>query len=356
MLYLVFTTGRCNLSCKYCGGSFPRDLVPWEVKYDIKELKSFLEEDPEPSIAFYGGEPLLNARFIVKVLQEIEAKHFIMQTNGLLVPKLEPKLWRIFDTILLSIDGRKEITDTYRGKGVYNAVLRAARYLRKCGFKGDLIARMTITEDSDIYLDVTHLLELGLFNHVHWQLNVVWSPPWKDFKKWLTESYEPGISKLSKLWIENFKSGTVLGIAPFLGILKRIWMNGTSPPCGAGVNSFAILTNGKIIACPIAVDAKWAYLGHISTHSPKELPGKVSLEDPCPTCPLFKYCGGRCLYANRERYWNEEDFRLVCRATQSLINEVLKLKPKIEELVSKGLIQKKSLEYPKFNNTVEIVP
>ncbi|MEM3925243.1 MAG: putative peptide-modifying radical SAM/SPASM domain-containing protein, partial [Metallosphaera sp.] len=39
MLWLIFTSGKCNLTCDYCGGSFDRTTVPWEVKYDIEKLK-----------------------------------------------------------------------------------------------------------------------------------------------------------------------------------------------------------------------------------------------------------------------------------------------------------------------------
>jgi transposase len=27
MLYFLITTGKCNLKCPYCGGSFPEDVV-----------------------------------------------------------------------------------------------------------------------------------------------------------------------------------------------------------------------------------------------------------------------------------------------------------------------------------------
>ena len=57
MLYIVLTTGRCNLSCRYCGGSFPSAVVPWEVHYDLKDLRRLVESDPDAIIAFYGESP-----------------------------------------------------------------------------------------------------------------------------------------------------------------------------------------------------------------------------------------------------------------------------------------------------------
>ena len=102
MLYILFTTGQCNLKCKYCGGSFPENQVPWKVKYPLSHLKNFIVSDAEPTIAFYGGEPLLNVEYIRKVMENLPGAKFIIQTNGLLARKLELKYWARFDAILLS--------------------------------------------------------------------------------------------------------------------------------------------------------------------------------------------------------------------------------------------------------------
>ncbi|RLG90046.1 MAG: putative peptide-modifying radical SAM/SPASM domain-containing protein, partial [Candidatus Hecatellales archaeon] len=270
MLYFVFTTGACNLNCRYCGGSFPERLVPWTVRYRLSELSKFLEGDKgEIIVAFYGGEPLLNPKFIKEVMEKVSADRFVIQTNGTLIKKLERKFWLKFDSVLLSIDGRREITDHYRGPGVYDRVVRAARWLRKIGFSGDLIARMTVSERSEIFSDVSHLVSLKLFDHIHWQLNVIWTNSWRDFDGWSRASYKPGISKLIELWTSCLERGEVMGLVPFLGIVKSMIDSPiSSPPCEAGRRAFAILTNGKILACPIAVDAKWAYLGDIRSKSP----------------------------------------------------------------------------------------
>jgi len=355
MLYIVFTTGRCNLKCSYCGGSFPKHLVPWKVEYRVEQLVDFLSQDSNPVVAFYGGEPLLNERFIVKLMDSLEVP-YVIQTNGLLPERLEPAYWKRFNTVLLSIDGDENLTDAFRGRGVYKRVLKTAKWLRDIGFEGDIVARMTITEKSDIYRDVTHLISLNSFDHIHWQLNVVWSPRWRDFKGWLDKNYKPGLNALVKLWIKNLSEGKILGLVPFQGILKRIISNGPSPPCGAGVSSFSILTNGTILACPIAVDAPWARLGDIHNLTPKDLPGRVTIGEPCISCRIFRVCGGRCLYAHIERLWGIDGFRDICEAVNYLVEKILEVKPFIDKLVADGLVDQNELLYPAFNNTVEIIP
>jgi len=357
MLFFVFTTGKCNLNCKYCGGSFPQHLVPWDIGYNFEHLKEFIAQDAEPIVAFYGGEPLLNTNMIRTVMENIPAKHFVIQTNGLLTKELEPRYWNRMSTVLLSIDGVQEVTDHYRGRGVYERVIDSARHLRRIGFEGDLLARMTVTELSDVYRDVTHLLSLGLFDHVHWQLNVVWSERWKNFDKWVAKSYNPGISRLISLWVSRIGQGEVLGIVPFLGLMKTMLFDEyMAPPCGAGRNAFAIATDGRIIACPIAVDAKELELGHLWTCKPESLRNAIRIEEPCTSCEIFRYCGGRCLYAYKKRYWGDEGFRKICNVTKHLVNSLLEKKNEIERQLERGIVSRKQLYYPPFNNTTEIIP
>jgi len=358
VLYIVFTTGCCNLRCRYCGGSFPQNLVPWEVEYSIDNLRKFISDDAEPIIAFYGGEPLLNAGFIERIMDDFAGCRFVVQSNGTLTKRLEPKYWLKFDSVLLSIDGRKTITDHYRGSKVYESVIDSARWLRSIGFRNDLIARMTVSESSDIYLDVKHLLSLNLFDHIHWQLDVVWSSQWRDFEGWCERSYIPGIDRLVRFWMKELCQGKVPALVPFISILGAMVRNEniSCPPCGAGIDSLAISTNGDILACPIAVDAPWARLGNISTEGRTQAIGKVGIGEPCVSCEYLQYCGGRCLYAHYERLWDDIRLRKICDLTIHTIKELAGVKDETQALLDKGVISLDSFDYPPFNNTTEIVP
>ncbi len=328
--------------------------MPWEIKYKFDDLKNLIRKDGESYICFYGGEPLLNLSFIKRVLKEVPAKKFILQTNGLLIKKVDVELLNNFDAILLSIDGVKEVTDKYRGKGVYDQVLENARWLKKIGFKGDLVARMTLTEEGDVYRDVLHLLSLKIFDHVHWQLNVIWSERWKDFKGWVENNYLPNLSRLLNFWLENIENKRVYGIAPLQGILKRSIYGGSVPPCGSGTESVTITTDGRILACPIAVDEKWALLAE-DLRNFRGL-NNVFIGEPCTSCNVLKECGGRCLYTYMEKLWGEEGFHEICEITMWLVKEIRKIRPRLFEMVESGLIDLNDLIYPAYNNSVEIVP
>ncbi len=351
MLYIVFLTAKCNLSCKYCGGSIDPNIMPSEITYDLKLLKNFVEKDENAILAFYGGEPLLRPSLMEEIMDEIDAKHFVLQTNGLFLKKVRKKYLKKLSTILISIDGVKEVNDYYKGE-VYEKVMENVRWLKKF-YCGDLIARMVANEKTDIFRDVRHLLSVG-FDRVHWQINAVWSPDglWTDFGSWIKE-YNTGISKLVDWWVKEIENGVVRGIVPFLGIFKAfLFEPNVSPPCGAGKTSFSITTDGKITACPICAEFEWNKLGDLESGIKKF----VDILEPCKSCNFSTICGGRCLFFNRERLWGDEGFKLVCGSCKHLINEIERVIPRIKGYVKEGRVDLRDLQYPKFNNTTEIIP
>jgi putative peptide-modifying radical SAM enzyme len=351
LLWLVFTTGACNLRCDYCGGSFPDRLVPHRVRYDPARLKALVESDPEATVIFYGGEPLLNPRFIEWVIDNVRARRFGVQTNGTLYRLLPDSYWRRMNVALLSIDGREEVTDKHRGRGVYRKVIEAAKHLKSLGV--ETIARMAVTADTDIYEDVTHLLSLGLFDKVHWQLDVVWSPRW-DFEGWAEKSYLPGIRRLVDLFLRELERGRVLKIIPIVGVLSAHFFDGyPGSPCGAGYRSVAVSTDGRVLSCPIAVREGWAVIGDVNRGL--RLSGPY-LPPECRDCPYRRYCGGRCLYAAMERLWGEEGFRAVDRVTRAYLEAVLSIVPEVERLAREGVIRLSDLRYDPTQDSTEVIP
>lgn len=330
--------------------------MPYEIQYEMEDLRRFIEKDPDAIVAFYGGEPLLRIKLMLRMMDSLPAKRFVVQTNGLFLDNIPLSYLNRLDAILVSIDGREKITDYYRGHGVYRMVVNNVRKIRPY-YKGDLIARMTVSEESDIYEEVKHLLSLP-FDHVHWQLNVVWSPEdsWHDFDSWVHHSYNPGITRLSELWMNNLKRGKILGIVPFLGIIKRMLFGGEGLPCGAGRDAFSITTDGRILACPIGGEFEWNELGDIWSSEPKELRNSVDVEEPCKSCDIYHICGGRCLFANKERLWGENGFRKICGTVRHIVNEMRRAKSLVEELINRGIFNREDFFYPSFNNTTEIIP
>jgi len=349
MLWLLYTTAKCNLKCKYCGGSWP-DIIPEKPVYDVEDLREYLEHvDEEPTIVFYGGEPLLNPKFIVEVMDNIDATYGI-QTNATLHHLLPPRYWERFYAVLISIDGPEDFNDARRGKGTYKKALELLRKVKDLGVPRPT-ARMAVDGESDIYRDVMHLLKVG-FKYVHWQLSVDWVERW-DVVSWAKRSYLPGIKKLAEDFLNHYlESGELLGIVPFLGFLKAHRRGWDWVPCGAGKYAYSIITDGTITACPIAPVEKWAKAGSIYI---KEKPKVIPMPDdvPCMKCKYYKYCGGRCLYVLYERFWGREGFEEICWLTKKTIDTFFEVVGDyVEELSAHPEVE----AYDPLKDSTEAVP
>lgn len=375
MFFHIILTTECNLQCRYCFGEtmddFDEDFgefeldyaLPKKADYDVAYLDRFCRKDPDCIVTFYGGEPLLNLDGLKKVMDGVAAKHFMIQTNGQLLDKLEPTYVNRFHTILVSIDGDEELTDHYRGKGIFRRVIDNVKLITKNGFRGELIARVTVMEQTDIYKQIMWLLNNDefSFSSIHWQLNAgFWANDHarRDFKRWSVENYIPGVDKLVRFWVDQMEQkGQVIRLYPLLGIASSLLLD-REPSlmrCGGGWINYAVQTDGYIIPCPTMWGMKKYYLGHISESDPLKL-GKVFVDStPCTKCDILSVCGGRCLYANITKRWNDEAYGQVCNTVKELINSVEVQMPRIRRLIDDGKIRSSDFEYLKYNGC-EIIP
>jgi uncharacterized protein len=373
MLFHVILTTQCNLQCRYCYGKSCDDIgaefgdfevdysLPKEINYPIEWLKGFCEKDPECILTFYGGEPMLCLEKIRQIMDAVPAKHFLIQTNGLFMDKLEPRYVNRFHTLLVSIDGNRELTDYYRGKGVYEKVIENIRQVVSNGFKGEIIARMTVMEQTDIFKQVTWLTSNDdfSFSSVHWQLDAgFWKNDFanRQFEKWVKENYNPGVRRLAKFWVDFMeKTGRVLKLYPFLGVMQSLLKDEESLlRCGSGWTNYSILTDGNIAPCPIMGGMKDFYIGHIKTAHPLELE-KILVSKPCSECRILSECGGRCLYANITKQWDASQYALVCDTVKNLIDSLKEEMPRVQRLIRGGRIGFSDFDYLKYNGC-EIIP
>jgi uncharacterized protein len=375
MFFHVILTTECNLQCRYCFGEtmddFDEDFGDFELDYSLPKkadynfaiLNEFCRKDPDCVVTFYGGEPLLNMEGLRQVMDTVKAKHFMMQTNGLLLDRLPSEYVNRFHTLLVSIDGEEALTDYYRGKGTFRKVIDNLKLITKNGYKGELIARVTVMEQTDIYKQITWLLDNSefKFSSVHWQLNAgFWGNDHKrrNFKKWSEKSYMPGVEALARFWVDQMeKTGTVLRLYPLLGIASSMLLD-KEPAlmrCGGGWVNYAVQTDGYIIPCPTMWGMKKYYLGNIGDADPLRL-GKVLVNDsPCTECEILGVCGGRCLYANITKRWSDKNYAEVCTTVKSLVKAVETELPRIRQLLYDGKISLSDFEYLKYNGC-EIIP
>ena len=171
----------CNLRCEYCfaqTGDFggERCIMPPETgrrAIDFLIENSANRENIE--LDFFGGEPLMAWDTVVETVRyarSVEKNHgkkfrFTITTNGLLLDddKID-FINREMVNVVLSLDGRKDVTDrirkTLNGKSAYDVIVPKFQKLVQSRGDKDYYVRATFTKyNRDFTDDVIHLRELG---------------------------------------------------------------------------------------------------------------------------------------------------------------------------------------------------
>ncbi len=374
MNFYVTLSTNCNLRCKYCYGKSCEDFgsdfhglaidysIPSSVAYRADALRNFLERDSDPVLIFYGGEPLLKMTRLKEIMDTLPNARFVIQTNGLLLDRLEPEYLDKFESIFVSLDGDEALTDHYRGGGTYGKVANNLRKIRERGFAGEIVARMTVGEATEIDTQVIALIsgdELPI-SSVHWQLDALfWQNdyPKRQFSEWVMESYNPRLRRLVRKWVDHMiNAGEVWRLYPFVGVTQSLLKGESSHlRCGAGWCVFNIQTDGNITPCPVMAGMKDFYLGNIRDASPRSLKNAIFVSEPCTSCEFFSICGGRCLYANATKLWGNEGFDQVCGTVVNMTEALRSVVSEVKSLIEAGKVQQEHFEYPKYNGC-EIIP
>lgn len=151
MNFYVTLTTNCNLRCSYCYGKSCEDFgsdfgglridysVPNSITYSVQILKNFLQEDRNPLLIFYGGEPLLEMRKMEAIMNAVPRARFVLQTNGLLLDRVSTEYINRFDSIFASLDGDEHTSDYYRGRGTYRRVVGNLKTIRKRASRARLL-------------------------------------------------------------------------------------------------------------------------------------------------------------------------------------------------------------------------
>lgn len=238
-------TQLCNLNCAYCDVNEKKsdDLTTSQVK----EIITGLAQAGSHSISYDGGEVLLR-----KDIQEIvDHTHSLgvkarLNSNGLLVPRNVHKLKNLTQ-IKLSLDGPRDIHDSIRGKGVFDAVLRAVEAAKNHDINVGLSAVISRFNE-DRVLEVADLAKA-------WEVPVTFQPcaNQTDLSSAINpKGQSPDVKKyrfaIDQL-IEARKENPYIGNKAVGLKHLREWPDPTLIPCYAGKYFVTIDHNGKLYSC-----------------------------------------------------------------------------------------------------------
>lgn len=157
-MLILQLTQDCNMHCEYCylEENYSRVRGTASLSLDVarKAVRDFIDHRPSPcTITFYGGEPLLEFGLLQQIVFFAEEyggragvePRFSITTNGtLLSEKVIHFLVEHQFTVMISIDGPKEVHDRYRLMGSKRSQCKASSH--------DIIMR-NIARFIDLYPD-----------------------------------------------------------------------------------------------------------------------------------------------------------------------------------------------------------
>ncbi len=138
---IISITRKCNLSCRGCYSHATLEREKKEGRgneLDAQNLSRVVREGADLGVSFMliaGGEPLVRSSDIFSFARENPSVIFPVFTNGTLIDGEIISQFKKYKNIfpILSIEGRSALTDSRRGKGVYESASGKMQLLQKNG-------------------------------------------------------------------------------------------------------------------------------------------------------------------------------------------------------------------------------
>ena len=310
----------CNLRCKYCFGDTgeyggDRELMSKEVGEAAIE---YIIEHSGPrkhcEVDFFGGEPLVNMPVVRHVTAYVRRREketgkifkLTLTTNGLLLNDENIKFLNDNNvSLVLSLDGRKEVHDRFRkdyaGHGSYDAIVpKFQEFVKKRGDKNYYMRGTYTHYNTDFTNDIFHMADLGF---TELSMEPVVSKPGEPSA--LTEEDLPILKEqyeiLAKEMIKRDREGRGFTFYHYMidltggpCIYKRI------SGCGSGTEYMAVTPWGDLYPCHQFVgDPKYLmgdiWKGVTNTAVRDEVKHcNAYARKECKDCWAKLYCSGGC--------------------------------------------------------------
>lgn len=342
----LILNNSCNLCCDYCyahGGTY--NLPPQKMSLRVAKqaidmtARSVLQHnDNKITIAFFGGEPLLNFNLIQKIVnyvkeyyKNLSAKYQIT-TNGTLITKSIAKfLERNNFDIMLSIDGNKKLHDFYRkyknGIGTFDDIIENLHNIKN---KKLINARITITNINPNINDyIDDILKLGIRRitfAADYFINSV-----------ALKKYVQSLKLLIKKYEKDIKSGYLYDITNLTKVICSIVLHTRyRTHCNAGISYLTVSPEGNYYRCPRFVGNKDFYMGKINKieevtrnmENFKNILGRnaSNRNSGCAKCHFVNLCGGMCYH--HANFLQKDQFAIApkeCLQRKTIYKWVLRL-------------------------------
>lgn len=319
---------KCNLGCTYCYaqqgtfGGAASNMLPDVAKAAIDQLIQAAEPGEPLTLAFMGGEPLVNRATLHAstryAADEAAARDirigFSMTTNATLLHDEDVALFDEYGfTLTISLDGLQAAHDQLRpylsGKGSFETVAKNVRALLAVHRRRyRVLARVTVTpKNLDLPEIMTGLLEMG-FDAVMFS-PMLSAPSGKDEMD--ATSLDRLLDQLvscGDVFRQGLQQGRVLPFMNVIATLQRIHSYEREQyPCGAGGGYMGVSADGGLYACHRFVNDEDGFMGDVFGGMDQDRQSRwlesrhLQNQSPCGSCWARYLCSGSCHYEAMKR-------------------------------------------------------
>lgn len=330
----LLTTLKCNLRCSYCSLAAGNVLGSQKnATYSTEQLETFVNThlgDKEVYITLYGGEPTLNARFALDLMERFPNCRFNLQTNGTLLHRVPDRILERLSNFMISVDGGEEVTDRFRGKGVYRRVLDNVAAIRGKTF-GTLTARVTWWSGETTFEELDEISRS--FDYVYFQFA-------QAEGAYARQSAEKKKAVLARLVEKFFALDTLYPFVPIMGTVRNMvlpWrineLSAGMTQCRVSTNLLNVMPDGKIYPCPDMLYAGELLQGDVVKNWLRKSPLQPNPSMPCRDCSAYHYCRGNCMknmyraYVKDDACWRENVTEPICDLIRFMGEEVNRRDP-----------------------------
>jgi len=301
VLIVLWTTGRCNLSCKYCYAGTTHQKQDMEFETAARTLDQFSDESMK--VQFAGGEPLLNYPLICRIYEYVKIQgydvSFQMQTNGTCItPEIAAGIKRMKISMGVSLDGPPDTNEYLRGKT--REAIAGIQCLADEDIKINLnsvvtsynVEKLPKLVNFAFYLGNVAGIGLDLLREVgRARVNA------DEIRKATPEQLKTALTGMVEASRELYElTGKKIGIREIQEAKQRL----KSLTCGKDYCyascgfSYVILPNGDAYPCGSLIDNPDYYMGNIISQSLKSITIEKSEPVYCQTCIYYAICPGGC--------------------------------------------------------------
>lgn len=330
------SSGMCNMSCDYC---FYRDETQkrsqesygFMSEKTLKNVirKTMLRAEGMISYAFQGGEPTLRGlAFFQKVVEyqnqynknKIQV-HNALQTNGLLINEDWCRFLKENHFLVgVSLDGTKEIHDTYRhtrkdGGPTFDLVCNAIRLMESYGVDFNILTVVNQAAAENIQ-EIYSFYRQKKWNYQQYIacLDPLDEPHGQNEYSLDPEQYGQFLIRLFRLWYKDWKKGRQPYIRQFenyIGILLGHFPEACDQRGTCSVQN-VVEADGSVYPCDFYMLNDYC-LGNFNENRLDEIDAKrkeigflersLKLDPDCKHCAYYRLCRGGC---QRNRDWTPE--------------------------------------------------